>query len=59
MLLRAHCSSGENACHEDERPMSSLQEAQCSGTNKDFVHLSVDSSIELVREPDVAATAED
>lgn len=39
--------------------MSPLQDAECSGTAKDIVHLSIDSSIELVRESNAAAAADD
>lgn len=52
-------SSGENANHADERPMIPLQEAQCSGTAKEFVHLSDDSNNKLVREPDAAVVVDD
>lgn len=52
-------SGGENMSIEDEWPLNPLQDAQCNGTIKNFVYLFDNSSIKLVREPDVTVAAED
>lgn len=47
-------SGGEDTSREEERPLSLLQEAQYSGTAKDFIHLSDESYIELVKKSNAA-----
>lgn len=52
-------SGDENIKYGDEWPASPLQEAQCSGSAKDFIYISNEPSIKLVWESNAKVVVDD